>query len=78
MNKNKRILIVVSSIVIGIGLFSIAGVYWLTPAGSLPGYFPGFEAGSLHIHFKHGVAALLLGLVLFAFAWFKSGEKSAQ
>jgi hypothetical protein len=47
----------------------------LEPAGSLPTYAPGFEPGSTHIHFKHGLGTLILALALFALAWFKSGPK---
>jgi hypothetical protein len=45
-------------------------MYWVVPAGSLPPYFPGFEAGSVRIHVKHGIASLAAGIVLFAIAWF--------
>ena len=40
-------------------LVVLAGIYWLEPAGSLPSFIPGFEAGSQHIHFKHGLGALI-------------------
>ena len=53
----------------------LAILYWTTPAGSLPVYIPGFEAGSARIHFKHGLGSFFLALALFAYAWFKSGEK---
>jgi hypothetical protein len=45
-------------------------MYFLVPAGSLPSYIPGFEAGSPRIHVKHGIAALGAGIVLFAIGWF--------
>jgi hypothetical protein len=60
----------------GVALVVLAGVYWLEPAGSLPSFVPGFEAGSPHIHFKHGLGALILALALFAFAWFRSAPKN--
>jgi hypothetical protein len=65
------------AVVLGIAFVGLAAFYWLTPAGSLPTYVPGFEAGSTHIHFKHGLAALILGLGLFVLAWFKSAPKKA-
>jgi hypothetical protein len=40
------------------------------PAGSLPSVFPGFEAGSPHVHVKHGLAAAVVAVVLFAVAWY--------
>ncbi len=57
---------------LGIVFLALAGMYWLIPAGSLPAFFPGFEAGSPHVHFKHGLGSLILALGLFAFAWFQS------
>ena len=45
------------AIVLGLTFAAIAIVYWLVPAGSLPGVFPGFEAGSPRVHVKHGLAA---------------------
>jgi hypothetical protein len=63
--------------ILGIGLLIMTAVYWLEPAGSLPAYVPGFEPGSAHIHFKHGLGTLILALALFAFAWFRSGPKKA-
>jgi len=63
----------VGAVIVGIVLVIVAILYWITPAGSLPGFAPGFEAGSTHIHIKHGVAAFILALALFALAWFKSG-----
>ena len=66
------------TVILGIAFVVIAIIYWLNPAGSLPAYFPGYEAGSTIVHFKHGLGSLILGLVLFVFAWFKSGSKSSN
>jgi hypothetical protein len=65
------------SIVLGIILIIIAVIYWVEPAGSLPSFFPGHTAGSSHHHVKHGIAAFLLGIACFVFAWFRSGPKRA-
>ena len=48
------------------------------PAGSLPSFFPGHEAGSSHHHVKHGLLALILGIGCFVFAWFQSGPSTAR
>jgi len=72
--QNDRLLVVLS-IVVGILLIIVGIVYWVEPARSLPGFFPGHEAGSAHHHVKHGIAAILVGLACFAFAWFNSGPK---
>ena len=57
-------------IVLGVIFLVIACVYWLVPAGSLPGFVPGFEAGSARVHIKHGVAALAVAAACFIVAWF--------
>jgi hypothetical protein len=72
MNK----LITWGSVVLGIGFVIVAIVYFITPAGSLPSYMPGFELDSTHIHIKHAVGSLFLGLALFVYAWFASGPKT--
>ena len=63
------------AIVIGIALIVVGIVYFAEPAKSLPSFFPGHEAGSAHHHVKHGIAAVLVGLACFAFAWFNTGPK---
>ena len=65
----------ISALIIGIIFVIIAIYYWITPAGSLISYFPGYEVGSTIIHFKHGLASFILALVFFAYAWFKGGKK---
>jgi hypothetical protein len=62
--------------VLGIVLIVIAAVYFAEPAKSLPGFFPGHQAGSTHHHAKHGIAALLLGVGSFVLAWFATGPRT--
>jgi uncharacterized RDD family membrane protein YckC len=59
--------------VAGVALIVLAFVYWLEPAGSLPSWLPGHEAGSGHHHVKHGIASFLVGAALLVFAWFQTG-----
>jgi len=68
---NRRLL-AIGAIVLGIALIVVAIVYWAEPAKSLPGFFPGHQAGSNHHHVKHGIAALLVGLACLVFAWFNT------
>src|SRR5205823_4987701 len=70
---DRRRLLATLAIVLGIILMIVAVVYWAEPAKSLPGFFPGHQAGSGHHHVKHGIAAFLVGLACFAFAWFNTG-----
>jgi hypothetical protein len=51
---------------LGVVLLVVAAVYFLVPADSLPGFFPGHEAGVTRMHTKHGVVAGVAGLVLLA------------
>ena len=69
--------LVALSVVLGVALIVIAVIYWVEPAGSLPSFFPGHEAGSSHHHVKHGIAAFLVGLACLAFAWFNTGPKKS-
>jgi drug/metabolite transporter (DMT)-like permease len=69
--------LVALAVVLGIALIVVAVIYWVEPAGSLPSFFPGHEAGSSHHHVKHGIAAFLVGLACLAFAWFNSGPKKS-
>ena len=62
-------------LILGLVLIVIAAIYFMMPADALPSFFPGHQAGSDHHHVKHGIAAFLVGLACFAFAWFKSGPK---
>ncbi|MEA2950177.1 MAG: hypothetical protein QOI40_5507 [Alphaproteobacteria bacterium] len=58
------------AIILGLAAAAVAVMYFVMPAGSLPGFFPGFEAGSDHVHMKHGLAAAAAAVVLFAIGWF--------
>ena len=75
--RNDR-LIVGLAILAGVVLVVIAVVYWVEPAKSLPGFFPGHQSGSSHHHFKHGLAAFLVGLACFVFAWFRTGPTKSR
>jgi hypothetical protein len=69
--------LVIGSTTLGLIFLVLAVYYWMTPAGSLPGFMPGYIDSSTHVHFKHGLGALILGIACFIFAWFKSGPKVA-
>jgi hypothetical protein len=47
-----------------------AVIYFVMPAGSLPTFMPGYEAGSQHMHMKHAVVAAVAAIVLFLIGWF--------
>jgi hypothetical protein len=57
-------------------LFVGVGIYYLvTPAGSLPSFMPGHEAGSTHHHLKHGLVAFGLAVVCWIGAWFTTAPE---
>jgi hypothetical protein len=73
----KRPKLIVPAVLAGLVLLAIAVVYFVEPAGSLPSFFPGHESGSSHHHTKHGIAALVVALGCFVFAWFQSGPSES-
>jgi hypothetical protein len=46
-----------------------AVTYFILPAGSLPTFMPGYEAGSAHMHMKHAAIAVVAAIVLFLIGW---------
>jgi Na+/H+ antiporter NhaD/arsenite permease-like protein len=79
MNPNLRKLMI-PAVVLGIVLIVVAVIYFADPAKSLPSFFPGHVSASSaeanHHHSKHGIAALVVALACFAFAWFQTGPKA--
>jgi hypothetical protein len=71
MKKHRNL--IVPAVLLGAVFLVVAIVYFVEPAGSLPSFFPGHEAGSSHHHAKHGIAALVVAAACFVFAWFQSG-----
>ena len=71
MTKYRNLII--PAVLLGVVLIVIAIIYWVSTASYLPSFFPGHKAGSSTHHVKHGIAAFLLGLACFVFAWFQTG-----
>ena len=76
MAKNRAL--IAPAVVLGLLLLVVAVLYWVNTADALPSFFPGHEAGSSHHHFKHGIAAFVLALGCFVFAWFRSGPRHRE
>jgi hypothetical protein len=74
MAKHRSL--IVPAIVLGVVLLALAVLYWVDSADALPPFFPGHEAGSSHHHVKHGIAAAIVALGCFTFAWFQSGPSA--
>jgi hypothetical protein len=72
----KRTSLIVPAVLAGIVFLVIAVVYLVDTAHALPSFFPGHEsAPTSHHHVKHGIAAFVVALACFVFAWFQSGPK---
>ena len=80
MSRNLRAL-VIPAVILGILLIVIAVIYFAEPQHSLPSFFPGHSSATdpeaNHHHTKHGIAALIVALACFAFAWFQTGPKTS-
>ncbi|MFI5270715.1 MAG: hypothetical protein ACHQT9_01555 [Candidatus Saccharimonadales bacterium] len=66
---------VIGLVILGIISGIVAVVYITQTAGNLPHFYPGYQAGSSHIHYKHGFAFIALAILLFLGAWMFSGQK---
>jgi Na+/H+ antiporter NhaD/arsenite permease-like protein len=81
MNSNLRKLIA-PAVLVGVILIVVAVVYFVQPEHSLPSFFPGHtsatSAEANHHHTKHGIAALVVALACFAFAWFQTGPRTGS
>jgi hypothetical protein len=64
------------AIILGLAFAAVAIVYWTMPAGSLPNFLPGFEAGSSLIHVKHGIAAAAVAVLWFGFGWYTGRSRA--
>lgn len=76
MSSNRTL--VIPAILIGVVLLIVAVLYFADTAADLPSFLPGHEAGSTHHHTKHGIAALVVALGAFVFAWFQTGPTGGQ
>jgi hypothetical protein len=76
MSKNRQLIL--PAIALAVVLLVVAVVYFADPAGSLPSFFPGHQAGSAHRHVKHGIAAGVLGILCLVYAWFQTGPSAAR
>jgi amino acid permease len=75
MSRQKNALVPLA-VALGVALLAVAVIYWVESADSLPSFFPGHEDGSSDHHVKHGIAALVVALGCFAYAWFATGPSN--
>lgn len=70
--SEMKTVVVSGAILVGLFFIGLAALYWLTPAGNLPAFVPGYEAGSTKPHLTHGLGMLIIGLIALALAWVRS------
>ena len=72
----------IPAIALGIVMIVVAVIYFTSTAHGLPSFFPGHvgagDTEANHHHTKHGIAALVVALGCFAFAWFQTGPKTSS
>lgn len=56
-------------VIVGIALLVVAGIYFVTPADTLPSFFPGHEAGVMRVHMKHAIVSGAAGVVFLVLGW---------
>lgn len=66
-----KTVVVSVAVIVGLIFLGLAALYWITPAGQLPSFLPGFSEGAKDIHLKHALGALIIGLAALAVAWFR-------
>jgi hypothetical protein len=74
---NAPFAVTVALLVVGVALIVVAVLYFTRTAASLPSFFPGHQLGSSHHHSKHGLVALILGVLALVGAWMSLGHRSA-
>ncbi|HEX6664786.1 MAG TPA: hypothetical protein VF025_14030 [Gaiellaceae bacterium] len=76
--RNDRLLAGLATL-LGIALVVVGVIYLALNEHDIPSFFPGHVSHpASHHHVKHGIAAILLGLACFAFAWFRTGPREAR
>jgi uncharacterized membrane protein len=79
MSVNLRRLAIPVAI-LGVLMIVVAIIYFVQPEHSLPSFFPGHGSATdpeaNHHHTKHGIAALVVAIACFVFAWFQTGPKT--
>jgi NADH:ubiquinone oxidoreductase subunit 2 (subunit N) len=64
-----KTVVISGAIVVALFFLGLAALYFLTPAGNLPAFVPGYEQGSTKVHVTHGLGMLVIGLIALALAW---------
>jgi hypothetical protein len=75
--RSDRLLAALAALV-GLVLVVVGVIYIALNEHDIPSFFPGHVSHpATHHHVKHGIAAILVGIGCFVFAWFQSGPKAS-
>lgn len=74
-SRNAPVWVTALLALLGVVLIVVAVVYFTSTAAHLPAFFPGHQAHSTHHHTKHGLAALIVGVLALVGAWMSGGRR---
>jgi len=74
--RNAPLALTAALIILGIALAAAGALYLTQTATHLPSLLPGHQAGSVHHHIKHGLAAFGLALLAWTGAWLTTGKRT--
>ena len=70
----KRPQLIIPAVILGVVFLAIAAIYWIDGRRLAALLLPrATRPARRTIHFKHGLAAAIVGLGCFVFAWFQTG-----
>lgn len=75
---NKKTLLSSLAVLVGLLFLAIVSIYASRTAQHLPTWFPGYDTALDRVHTKHAIAAFLLAIAAFVFAWFQGGKKPTE
>ena len=75
--RNAPLVVTALLALLGVALIIIAIVYFTKTSDHLPSFFPGHDAKHAYHHTKHGIAALVVGVLALIGAWITAGRKKA-
>jgi hypothetical protein len=73
--RNAPLVVTALLALLGVALIIIAIVYFTKTSDHLPSFFPGYDTKHAYHHTKHGIAALLVGVLALIGAWITAGRK---
>jgi hypothetical protein len=73
--RNAPLAVTAVLALLGVVLIVISIFYFTKTSNHLPSFFPGHDAKHAFHHNKHGIAALVVGVLALIGAWMTAGRK---